>query len=119
MQLDVWQQAQLEAELMDNAVLMCRVIESFLSDLPTALAAIDNALLQNDSAALAKASHYLHGSAAQLQLSALAHCCKTLQSSALQQHIDVNQVAALKAAATLAQTTLEHYLSQQNRHHAQ
>lgn len=111
MQLDVWQQAQLEAELLDNAVLMCRVIQSFLSDLPKAIAAIDKAALQNDSNALAKAAHYLHGSAAQLQLSELAHCCKTLQNSALQQHLDAVLVAQLHDATLTAKTTLEHYLA--------
>lgn len=108
---DIWNQARLEAELLDNVPLMCRVIHSFLSDLPNALAAIAKAVDQNDGAALAKATHYLHGSAAQLQLEALTHLCKLVQQKALQNYIEHEQVIQLKRCAVMTETMLQAYLT--------
>jgi HPt (histidine-containing phosphotransfer) domain-containing protein len=106
----LWQQAHLEAELLNNTTLICRIIQSFLGDLPRAMAAIDGAVALNDAAELAKAAHYLHGSAAQLQLTDLARHCKTLQQDALKNTINLSCLEQLKQSVDAIQTHLNHYL---------
>lgn len=106
----LWQQAQLETELLNNATLVCRVIQSFLNDLPRAMAAIDHAVIHNNSAELAKAVHYLHGSAAQLQLTALAHHCKTVQEDALTCGVNETSLEQLRQSVSASQTCLNGYL---------
>jgi HPt (histidine-containing phosphotransfer) domain-containing protein len=108
---DIWNQARLEADLLDNVTLMYRVIHSFLTDLPKALAAIAQAVDDNNASALAKAAHYLHGSAAQLQLAALAHHCKSVQQHALQNITDHQQVSQLQRCADSTQAMLQNYLT--------
>ena len=111
MNSDVWRQSEFEAELLYDATLACRVIQTFLNDLPNALAAIHAAFAQGQFDTLAKAVHYLHGSAAQLQLAALVQHCRTLHQQASAQSLDHSQLQQLMDAAEQAQQYLSRYLA--------
>jgi HPt (histidine-containing phosphotransfer) domain-containing protein len=113
---NIWQQVQFEAELLNNVTLVCHVIQSFLNDVPKALAAIDSAFAHNNSNELAKAAHYLHGSAAQLQLTALAQLCKTLQQDALQNIINASCVEQIRSCIAVTQLRLNDYVRVKHPH---
>lgn len=111
MNSDVWRQSEFEAELLYNATLACRVIQAFLNDLPSARVAIHAAFAQGQFDTLAKAVHYLHGSAAQLQLIALEQHSQTLHQQALAQCLDHSQLQQLMDAVEQAQQCLSRYLA--------
>lgn len=111
MNSDIWRQSEFEAELSYDATLTCRVIETFLNDLSSALAAIQAAYADGQLDTLAKAVHYLYGSAAQLQLPTLEQQCRALHQQALAQTLDYNLLQQLLDAAEQAQQCLSRYLT--------
>lgn len=108
---DIWRQSEFEAELLYDAALASRVIQAFLNDLPSALEAIQVAVAARHGDHLAKTVHYLHGSAAQLQLTALAQQCRALHQQVLADSVDTIELQPLVDAAAQAQQCLSGYLA--------
>ena len=108
---DIWRQSEFEAELLHDAALTCRVIQAFVNDLPSVLEAIHVAFAARHGDDLAKTIHYLHGSAAQLQLTALAQQCRALHQQVLADTLDTFQLQNLVDAVAQAQQCLSAYLA--------